>query len=178
MPRSPAPRKPPALNATKHGLLTREVLLPGEDPQALDDLVTRLHHQLAPDGVLEAILVDRIAACYWRLARAQRVEIDAMLSAYAETLNDRKEFIPRSTRVRRARANVLFNKKVESIVERYEGAIESRLYRALHELQTLQASRITGIPITPGMLHISLPSSALRLRPIDPPALPNPPQDL
>ena len=62
------------LNALKHGLLSREVLLPGEDEAALTELGVRLRDELQPLGELETLLVDRIITAYWRLRRLGRVE--------------------------------------------------------------------------------------------------------
>ena len=41
-------------------------------------LVADLHAQLKPQDAVEHVLVDRIAACYWRLRRAQRYEVGAV----------------------------------------------------------------------------------------------------
>jgi hypothetical protein len=62
------------LNAVKHGLLSQEVLLPGEDEAALTELGVRLRDELQPVGELENLLVDRIITAYWRLRRLGRVE--------------------------------------------------------------------------------------------------------
>ena len=62
------------LNAVKHGLLSQEILLPGEDGEALRELVERLRDELQPAGELETLLVDRIVFDYWRLWRLGRVE--------------------------------------------------------------------------------------------------------
>jgi hypothetical protein len=61
-------------NATKHGLLSREVLLPGEDEATLRELDELLREELHPVGELENLLVDRIVAAHWRLRRLGRVE--------------------------------------------------------------------------------------------------------
>src|SRR5919107_635624 len=61
-------------NATKHGLLSRDVLLPGEDEEALKELDEDLRAELHPVGAMENLLVDRIVAAHWRLRRAGRVE--------------------------------------------------------------------------------------------------------
>src|SRR5919199_3455184 len=62
------------LNATKHGLLSQEVLLPGEDADAFAQLGERLKGELQPVGELEGLLVERITAAYWRLRRLGQVE--------------------------------------------------------------------------------------------------------
>src|SRR5215213_4167019 len=73
-PRTPEGKAAVRHNALRHGLLSKEVLLPGEDKEVLRELGERLREELQPVGELEHILVDRIIACYWRLRRLGRVE--------------------------------------------------------------------------------------------------------
>src|SRR5215204_2765127 len=73
-PNTPEGKAAVRLNALKHGLLSRETLLPGEDEEALRELGERLREELQPVGVLENLLVERIIASYWRLRRLGRVE--------------------------------------------------------------------------------------------------------
>src|SRR4051794_16422397 len=73
-PKTPEGKAATRLNALKHGLLSRETLLPGEDEEALRELGERLRDELQPVGELENLLVDRIIASYWRLSRLGRVE--------------------------------------------------------------------------------------------------------
>ena len=73
-PKTPEGKDAVRLNALKHGLLSQEVLLPGEDGEALRELGERLRAELQPVGELENLLVDRIVSSYWRLSRLGRVE--------------------------------------------------------------------------------------------------------
>ena len=73
-PKTPEGKAAVRLNALKHGLLSQEILLPGEDEEALRELGERLRDELQPVGELENLLVDRIIASYWRLRRLGRVE--------------------------------------------------------------------------------------------------------
>jgi len=73
-PKTPEGKAAAALNALKHGLLSRDALLPGEDADTLKELREHLQTELQPIGELEALLVDRIAAACWRLRRLGRVE--------------------------------------------------------------------------------------------------------
>src|SRR5207244_4163225 len=63
-----------ARNALKHGLLSQEILLPNEDPEALAALRQRLQEALQPFGGLEELLLDQIVSDAWRLQRLERVE--------------------------------------------------------------------------------------------------------
>src|SRR5215213_8738251 len=73
-PKTPEGKAAVRLNAVRHGLLSRETLLPGEDEEALRELGERLRDELQPVGELENLLVERIIASYWRLRRLGRVE--------------------------------------------------------------------------------------------------------
>jgi hypothetical protein len=73
-PKSPEGRAATRLNARTHGLLSQDVLLPGEDEEALKELDENLRAELQPVGELENLLVDRIVATHWRLRRLGRVE--------------------------------------------------------------------------------------------------------
>jgi len=67
-----------ARNALKHGLLIREVVITaGDGEESLEefyDLVERLCEYYEPVGVVEETLIQRIATCWWRLARVIRAE--------------------------------------------------------------------------------------------------------
>src|SRR5215204_2194599 len=73
-PKTPEGKAAVRQNALKHGLLSRDILLPGEDEEALRELGERLRDELQPVGELENLLVDRIVSAYWRLRRLSRVE--------------------------------------------------------------------------------------------------------
>ena len=63
-------------NAMRHGLLARDVVIKGEDPEAFNAMQEALVLELTPEGAIEEQLVDRIAAALWRLRRLGRVEAD------------------------------------------------------------------------------------------------------
>jgi hypothetical protein len=52
-----------ALNAMKHGLPSRELLLPGENGAAFAELAENLRAQVAPVGALKGLFVGRIIGC-------------------------------------------------------------------------------------------------------------------
>ena len=183
-PKTPEGKAAVRMNALKHGLLSRETLLAGEDEEALRELGERLRDELQPVGELENFLVDRIVACLWRLRRLGRVEAGIFAwelygelaerahqeaRAHARTSFDRlqenmnsrtmilderkhKQALSKAqemdakreaetatlgqTFIRDANGANAFSK-----LSRYETAIERSLYKALHELQRLQAAR-------------------------------------
>lgn len=66
------------MNALKHGLLAREVVITDgqveESPKEFAALWKELREDRAPMGLLEEMLVERIATCYWRLRRVLTAE--------------------------------------------------------------------------------------------------------
>jgi hypothetical protein len=65
-------------NATRHGILSQELLLPHESPAEFDALLQSLIAELGARGTLECALVERIAVAIWRqrrLVRAERQDI-------------------------------------------------------------------------------------------------------
>ena len=122
-PRTLAGKAMVAHNATKFGFLSRESLVKGESEADLVDFGKRLRAQLAPVGELELLLVDRIVSTAWRLRRI--VSVEAMLFSDGET------------------PNRAFNYGAERMgaLSRYEVTLERSFYKALHELQRLQAAR-------------------------------------
>ena len=73
-PKTPKGKAQSKFNAVKHGLTAQEVVIPGEDGNVFEEVIQQLAADLAPEGMLEARLVDEIAAGLWRLRRFIRVE--------------------------------------------------------------------------------------------------------
>ena len=81
-PRTPSGKARSSLNALKHGFFADTVVLPGDKTESIDDfhaLCDALRAEFAPVGPLEDILVERLAATYWRLRRTQRFEVLSIL---------------------------------------------------------------------------------------------------
>ena len=64
------------MNAVKHGILSREVLVAGEDEQELNALQEWFQEDLQPVGPMELMLVGQIVATHWRLRRILAAESD------------------------------------------------------------------------------------------------------
>jgi hypothetical protein len=73
-PKTPEGKAMVRLNALRHGLLAREVVLPGEDADAFEDLWNEVRADLSPVGPIEQLLVERIVNAMWRLRRLARAE--------------------------------------------------------------------------------------------------------
>jgi hypothetical protein len=73
-PNTPEGKAVVRLNAIRHGLLARDVILPGEDADAFEDLWNQVRADLAPVGPIEELLAERVVNAMWRLRRSARAE--------------------------------------------------------------------------------------------------------
>jgi hypothetical protein len=73
-PKTPEGKAAVRLNAFRHGLLARDVVLPEEDSDAFEDLLNRVRAELSPMGPIEELLADRVVNTMWRLGRSARAE--------------------------------------------------------------------------------------------------------
>ena len=64
------------INAIKHGLLAADFVVRDEDPVEFAGVLESLIDEFQPQGPLEEQLVERVAACMWRLRRLYRVEAE------------------------------------------------------------------------------------------------------
>jgi hypothetical protein len=67
-------------NAIRHGLLTQDVVLPGEDMVAFEDLRNQVWADRSPVGPIEEFLVNQIVNAMWRLQRLARAETSLLYS--------------------------------------------------------------------------------------------------
>lgn len=131
-------------NAIKHGLLSKEVLIDGEDEQALASLGKKLRQELQPTTEIEMVLVDRIIANTWRLKRIMGIERKTMVSEYKHKFHSeyrfKDEWETEDDIDEQATSEMISNEVMEKLI-RYETSIERSIYKALHELQRIQSAR-------------------------------------
>jgi hypothetical protein len=143
-PKTPEGKAKSAQNALKHGLLASSPVLPEEDPMAYELLRANLHKELCPEGQLETLLVNRIAAAQCRLARVPGLE-----AALFERLRvpvpgvDGREANPADVSLGAAweRDAGAYGGALGRLA-RYETMLERSTTRLLAELRKLQAFRL------------------------------------
>jgi hypothetical protein len=141
-------------NAVKHGLLA-EAVTELDSPETFHAFLARLEGQLQPVGDVETYLVRRIALGMLRVHRAAVLEAEyltAKLNApiTQKTLNamDMERMLAEMT----GKTSVLdpglparlTAEDVDSLTskfQRYETAVENKLYRSIHELERMQRLR-------------------------------------
>jgi hypothetical protein len=81
-PRTPEGKKASSRNATRHGLLVKDVVIKSgagqEDEAEFEALLAALRNEYKPEGIAQDLLVREIAISYWRSARALRCERGAV----------------------------------------------------------------------------------------------------
>lgn len=126
-------------NALRHGLRAQTlVLLPDEDAAEFHALEAALVEELAPDGVLQSILAERVARAAWRLARADRIEGELFEHHGSRDADgDLAMALIRDGHGPRTVHTLL----------RYRGAAMAEFWRALHTLKALQAEEVAPPPL-------------------------------
>ncbi len=138
-------------NALKHGLLSKEVLLRGEDEATLIEVGKRLRAELGPKTELELVLVDRITANVWRLKRVMQIEREMTEGNQGNILGGKKSNLGEAFSSYNS-----INKDIYGKLIRYEANIERGIYKALHELQRIQATRSGERPPLPVAIDIDI----------------------
>ncbi len=65
-------------NSFQHGLYSKQLILPGEDPAEFDHLRATLRNEHQPANTVEEILVDELAQHFWRMRRFRELEARAL----------------------------------------------------------------------------------------------------
>jgi hypothetical protein len=160
-PRTPEGKERASRNALKHGLLAREAVIQGEDPQEYELHRDEMLGELAPIGPVETMLAERVVGLSWRLLRAERLQNAAFVALDegepAELLEARHEgwkqlrgdewdrSLCAAGDGEAALARVVVEDFAETrVLERllmYERRLESSLYRTMAQLRKQQAAR-------------------------------------
>jgi hypothetical protein len=64
------------LNAWKHGLTAKKIIISGEKAKQFESFRAQLWEDFQPESGIESVLVDRLAGVAWRLLRAPRFEAE------------------------------------------------------------------------------------------------------
>ena len=75
-------------NATKHGLTSRSLIQPGEDPQEYDQFIADVIKSLYPVGATEEELARQFATANWKLRRIERWEV---AQAHGQAASEQKQ---------------------------------------------------------------------------------------
>lgn len=147
------------LNAVKHALLAKGIT-ELDDSDAYESWAQGLAEEHRPVGHLEKFFVERIAFHMIRLERARRLEAEYITGEIHPPVNGLglrdvldlgvAEPAPPATVTALSAMNLV------SGFQRYETAIENKLYRAIHQLERLQRTRRGEFVPAPESVDISI----------------------
>jgi len=144
-------------NAIKHGLLAKGITAL-DVPSVYRDLLTRLETELKPVGAVERFLVESIALAMLRINRARQMEAeyitDVLNPMITKTIPSEMDMMFSSITQQveivdpgfRARVSADDAGTLTDSFQRYETALENKLYRALRELRQFQADNPRQLP--------------------------------
>ena len=144
-------------NAVKHGLLAKGIT-ELDDSDAYESLVQRLTLDYDPVGDLEIFWVRRIAFCMTRLDRAARLEANYINAEIHPPSQEQDCVAPITPELGPTTVGALSAINLVSGFQRYETAIENKLYRAIHELERRQRMRKGEFVPAPQSLDVSIHS--------------------
>src|SRR4029077_7128074 len=75
-PQTPEGKAAVSMNALRHGLRARTVVLPGENPEDFHQLCDDLEVEWHPQSRTEQFYVEQIAVSQWNLTRMEVVEVN------------------------------------------------------------------------------------------------------
>jgi len=130
-PKTEAGKAASSQNAIRHGLTSKQVVIPGEDPAEYDAHRADLIETLQPANPIEAGLVEELAANSWRLKRAHRIET-AVLTQIVGKSSDPDKILAMSFLDR--------PKELDRLV-RYMTSIERSYWRVFNKLEAIQKAR-------------------------------------
>jgi hypothetical protein len=130
-PRSAEGKSVSRLNALKCGIDAQTHVIPGEDPEALEELALEYHHRFNPATPEQRMMVDEMIHSEWLLRRFRKVEAELW------TFRLRKSYKPD----RKNPLGDIYNRSVEVFgrLQRRIDSIERTYRRSLQELRRLQS---------------------------------------
>ncbi len=120
-------------NSFKHGLYSKAIIIPGEDPAKFEALRSDLAAEHRPVGLTEELLVDEIAQHYWRMKRFRALDAQMYKS------NGRNE--AGGTAIDTGNWVQCIDLGLFSSIQRALNSAERSFYKALNTLRELQKVR-------------------------------------
>jgi len=165
-PRTAAGKERASQNALKHGLLAREAVIQGEDPEEFALYREGMLAELVPAGAVEAMLAERVVGLSWRLRRAERLQNAAfaaldegeptpLLEARHEEWKQLKGnewerglagLFDEDAALGRVVVEDFGGARVLDRLLMYERRIESSLYRTMAQLRQEREARTAAVP--------------------------------
>jgi hypothetical protein len=140
-PRTDEGKKRSALNAMRHGLTGRTVVMPHEDMEAYKAFCNELFGDLAPETAIERVYAQAFCDSQWRLNRARSIEDSMIALGHCEAAGEIQTEHPQVHAALTAARVFRDDSKSFVNLSLYEQRLQRTLEKSLRQLQTLQAER-------------------------------------
>ena len=140
-PRTASGKLASSKNALTHGLLSREMLVGGEDPAHYDALLDSLIDDFAPHGANEQMLVEKLAIALWKMKRLHGAEA---ATVKRNQMNTRAQY---ASKTEIEKVGLITEQAMQALPAnslsfiRYQAQLEGQYYRAMTMLQLVQERR-------------------------------------
>jgi hypothetical protein len=172
-PKTPSGKARSSMNACKHGLTAKEIVIWDEDPAEFEALCAGLTADFAPQTTFERELVDRLAGLLWRLRRVPVLEACIIKPPAHKPLDERTlekltvEELDQLTKISRkliemsntpAPAKGDTDTEMLAKISRHETSLANMVTKTLSLLHAIQASQTSSEKTVGGL------STLLRLK--------------
>ncbi len=140
-PRTEEGKKRSAMNATRHGLTGRTIVMPYEDMDAYHSFCKELFESLAPETPLERQYAQTFCDTQWRLNRALSIEDSLYALGHFEAAGRIETEHPQVHAALTAARVFRDDSKSFVNLTLYEQRLQRTLDKSLKQLQALQAER-------------------------------------
>ena len=159
------------MNAVRHGLTAKQIVVPGEEPEHFDMLREGLNADFAPGSTIERVLVDQLAVLVWRQQRSPIVEAALLkrlicpLSSDLSLLTDEElaqlrkinarlielrgerklsDLVDQQDEAGNKKEGLPTRVEMLSILARYETSLMNHITKTINLIHTLQARRLAA----------------------------------
>jgi hypothetical protein len=143
-PKTPEGRAAVRSNALRHGLTAQHAVLCGEKKAEFNEALTAFQEEYQPVGPAETLLVHQIAMAAWRLQRIRGMEtgvFDLRFWDLEKRMNEEYTDLDSHHRHGYVFLSDVRGANALARLSIYESRAERSFYKALHELERLQARR-------------------------------------
>ena len=143
-PRTPEGKARSSKNALKHGLLSQDAVIPGEDPAEFDRHLTLYEDTYLPHNCIERELVRQIADAAWRMRRLSRIETTIIRAAIERTRTFQETVCPDRMReghegdLQLLGSSMYSGTQFLSQLARYDGHLNRRFHRAVELMMKIR----------------------------------------
>ena len=128
------------MNAVKHGLTAKYIVIGDEDPDEFEALRADLESDFQPSTRLEHELIDRLAGLLWRLRRVPGVEAALVKARQVEAWQNSEDVEWLKYEARR-RCNKSFGSDDAALDAIMDGTYDARLRKFLEEVQAEESEQ-------------------------------------